>query len=208
MKPICVDDRGPFTVAHSGRIVHVLAPTPDEICIEDIAWHLNGIVRFTGAVSEPWSVLDHSLYVADLARAEGFDRDTVEASLLHDAHEAYTGDVSTPIKLCLSANGTNGVLGAIQGRLQSKIYRALGIVAPVEAIRERVHRLDRRAFVGEWRRFMPESRRGMCDPWAEEYGEPNFPPGFHDDAMSSFCARLGFVKTDGPCETSPPECRE
>lgn len=64
--------------------------------IEDIAHALSHICRFTGHTSVHYSVAEHS-YRASFCVPEDF---ALEA-LLHDASEAYLGDVSSPLKSLL-----------------------------------------------------------------------------------------------------------
>lgn len=68
------------------------------IDIYDIAWSLSQINRFVGHCKRPYSVAEHSILVADLARIDGKAPEVQLACLLHDAHEAYTGDTSAPAK--------------------------------------------------------------------------------------------------------------
>lgn len=75
--------------------------------IHDISMSLARITRYTGHTLLGWSVAQHSLLVLRMAQldyAEAGDRlppSLARALLLHDAHEAYTGDVASPIKLAL-----------------------------------------------------------------------------------------------------------
>jgi len=84
-----------WMLTKSGRKVDLLNPKPDMICLDDIAYHLARINRFSGATSEPWSVAQHSIFAAALAEADDHGAYSVLWTLLHDAHEAYTGDTST-----------------------------------------------------------------------------------------------------------------
>lgn len=68
------------------------------IDIYDIAWSLAQINRFTGHAMRPYSVAEHSLFVAELAARDGKTAFVQLACLLHDAHEAFTNDLSTPAK--------------------------------------------------------------------------------------------------------------
>lgn len=77
----------------SGRIINLANVTSDDIDIEDIAHALHNINRFNGHTSKPYSVLSHSLCAAALM-PEGKKME----GLLHDAAEAYIGDIITPIK--------------------------------------------------------------------------------------------------------------
>lgn len=89
-----VDD--PFMETISYRCVNLADPKPDSIVITDIAWHLSQIIRWTGACRFPYSVAQHSIWACYLAPEEL----KLEA-LLHDAHEAYIGDISRPMKILI-----------------------------------------------------------------------------------------------------------
>ena len=71
--------------------------------IEVIAHALAQINRFTGHASRPYSVAEHSVLVCDIVAARGGNLHAQMAALLHDAHEAFCGDVATPIKWALGA---------------------------------------------------------------------------------------------------------
>ena len=66
----------------------------------EIAHSLSHIGRFTGHTNEFYSVCQHSLAVyTEVARFHGQDEPDVRlASLLHDAVEAFVGDVTAPLK--------------------------------------------------------------------------------------------------------------
>ena len=80
---------GTFT----GRKVTVFNPNPEDIVIEDIAASLSKVCRFTGHCSRFYSVAEHSVYVSMIVPAED-----ARWGLLHDATEAYLGDLVRPIK--------------------------------------------------------------------------------------------------------------
>lgn len=63
--------------------------------IEAIAHSLAQINRF-GHASRPYSVAEHSLLVCEIVKSMGLDCHAQRAALMHDAHEAFTGDVATP----------------------------------------------------------------------------------------------------------------
>lgn len=77
----------------TGRRVHFLAPSPDEIDIDDIAHSLSYQCRFLGHTDCFYSVAQHSVLVSELV-PEG----DALWGLLHDAAEAYLGDLPAPIK--------------------------------------------------------------------------------------------------------------
>ena len=79
--------------SHSGKHVHTLSPAPGEIDIDDIARALSHICRFLGHTEEFYSVAQHSVLVSLLVpRADAM------WGLLHDAAEAYLGDLPRPVK--------------------------------------------------------------------------------------------------------------
>jgi len=80
----------------SGRKVDLLDPQPEVINIGDIAWSLSKQARFNGHTSRLYSVAEHCFYGA-LSNAENAAISL--AFLLHDASEAYLGDLIGPLKL-------------------------------------------------------------------------------------------------------------
>lgn len=97
-------DGGVWIETASGKQFHPLDPQPDEIDIEDIAHALSHLCRFTGHISEFWSVAQHSLLVDDLLvehLGEPVEPILIGmrlTALLHDASEAYLNDIAAPIK--------------------------------------------------------------------------------------------------------------
>jgi uncharacterized protein len=81
----------------SGRQICLLVPSEDTIEICDIAGALSLICRFGGQTSRFYSVAQHSLLVAALA-----PEDLKREALMHDASEAYLGDVILPVKRLIS----------------------------------------------------------------------------------------------------------
>jgi hypothetical protein len=84
----------PHITTYTHRRVNPLAVHPTDVDIIDIAHHLSLVNRFGGATSVPISVAQHSVYVSWLC--EGTD--WALQGLLHDASEAYLGDVTKWLK--------------------------------------------------------------------------------------------------------------
>lgn len=111
-----------WTQTRSGKRMDFLAPSDSQVNINDIAFALSRLPRFCGHLERPYSVLDHSINAARVAHILRPEDVLFELLvLLHDAHEAYTGDIPTPLKTCFS-DQTRKELKQIQSRLQSSIH--------------------------------------------------------------------------------------
>lgn len=86
--------RKPMLTTFTGRRVNPMDLKAADIDIRDIAHHLACINRWCGALREPISVAQHCVHVSWLLRGTGFELD----GLLHDASEAYLGDVTKWVK--------------------------------------------------------------------------------------------------------------
>jgi hypothetical protein len=95
MKPAGKDPNrvGDWCQTFSGVEFYIQDPLPEDINIIDIAHALSHICRYNGHCSFHYSVAQHSALVAQLVPKE-----FALPALLHDAHEAYTGDIVSPLK--------------------------------------------------------------------------------------------------------------
>lgn len=91
-------------------------PDPANICIEDIAHHLANVNRFGGSIYMPYSVAQHSVIMSRICPPE-----LALECLLHDAEEAYLGDIVRPFK---SEQPNMAVAAA---RFEKAIRTALGM---------------------------------------------------------------------------------
>lgn len=82
----------------TGQRFYPLDPRPEEVEIEDIAHALSHLCRFTGHTRELYSVCQHSVLVSRQCSPRA-----ALWGLLHDAAEAYIGDLSRPLKRSLRA---------------------------------------------------------------------------------------------------------
>jgi len=86
---------GPSIMLASGNWFDLLDPWNSEFSIEDIAQGLANICRYSGQCVRFYSVAEHSIHVSDTV-----DEFKLEA-LLHDATEAFLGDITRPLKQLL-----------------------------------------------------------------------------------------------------------
>lgn len=82
------------------------ASTMNDFDIRAIAHALSHINRFTGHTIRPYSVAEHSLLCADIAEHLSVPARGQLCLLMHDAHEAFTGDTSSPAKLAIGTAWT------------------------------------------------------------------------------------------------------
>jgi 5'-deoxynucleotidase YfbR-like HD superfamily hydrolase len=138
----------PYVSTFSGNRFYPLEPRIDHVAIEDIAHGLAYQCRFNGQTHEFYSVAQHSLMVASLVPT-----DLRLAALLHDAAEAYLGDMVKPLKVLLPA------FAAIEEQVSAIIAAAFGVdfsdYGPIK-------RADLIALATEKRDLMPHS----AERWA------------------------------------------
>ena len=104
---------------YTGIAFDLRDPKPEMVCLEDIVHSLSLMNRFNGAALFPYSVAQHSLHVAELLspvlRLDG---------LLHDAAEAYIGDMVSPLKQVLPE------YKAVEARISAVVAEVFGLIQP------------------------------------------------------------------------------
>lgn len=90
-----MNNKDNYIQTYSGHRFHPYDIDRQPVCIQDIAHALGNICRFTGHTREFYSVAQHSVLCSLQASPEA-----ALWALLHDAAEAYFGDVSQPLKTC------------------------------------------------------------------------------------------------------------
>lgn len=151
-------NRGPLKQMYSGRMVYVLDLKPEDVCSTDIAHHLAIYNRWTGATIDPFSVAQHSMLVADYAaELSGGDRVTELYALLHDAAEAYIGDICRPVKAALSMKAP-GVLEEIEAGVDAAIFAHFNLPPEMpSSIATVVHMADQVVTSTEGRDILPRA---------------------------------------------------
>jgi len=91
-------DKNAYTITRTGKKFFMFDPERQEFCIEDIAHALANTCRYNGHTNEFYSVAQHSYAVASILKHKGFGPKIQLAGLLHDAAEAYFGDMISPLK--------------------------------------------------------------------------------------------------------------
>jgi hypothetical protein len=136
-----------------GRAVDLLAPTPESIDLEDIAFALSHQNRFNGHVGR-YSVAMHSVIV-EAFMPPGTPVELRQQALLHDAAEAYIGDVVSPLKALLG-----NTWKTIEQRIEGAIALRFGIPLRFETFDdEDLESVDKRVLAAEAAVFFPEAQR-------------------------------------------------
>lgn len=152
-------------ITHSGRRIDLPSPQRGQVHIGDVAVQLSRIPRFVGATLEPWNVAAHSLHCSALAEADGASLQAQLAALLHDAHEAYMGDIPSPFKQAVMAEAGSMwcPLKLAEDKLQVAVLHQLGSLDCYEANRAAVKHWDLVSLATERKYLMHAA--AMDAPW-------------------------------------------
>jgi uncharacterized protein len=140
---------GPYLQTVSGRWVNPIDPDPQQFDIEDIARALGNLCRFGGHCRVFYSVAQHSVIVSELVEQRGGDAEDVFAALMHDASEAYLGDMPHPLK-------HRSALGAVFKEAEDHLEAALREHFAIKPGVPEIKRADRALLAAERRAFSAE----------------------------------------------------
>lgn len=106
----------------NGKLLDILDPDPNAIDISVIAQALSRQCRYNGHSSRFYSVAEHCVLVSELLEFDHDDQHLALIGLLHDAAEAFVGDIITPIKRMLPS------FKPIEWRVQAAVYKRFGLM--------------------------------------------------------------------------------
>lgn len=167
-EPAVEDMRKNAMQTFTGKMLDVFDPDPADVDIFDIAHHLALMTRFHGACNQFYSIAQHSVLCC--GRADDFQylqprEDLALVLLMHDAAEAYVGDIVRPIK--------RGVpeFAAIEKRVMSAINQRFDLprVADNYGFEGVVKQVDNRMLVTEKLQLMPSNVRWAVEDEFEPY---------------------------------------
>lgn len=186
---------------YSGRMFNVRQPRPEDIIFEDIATSLSRLARFNGHSQKFYSVAQHSVLVTLLVPSVCRDRfafmtphdilDCQRQALMHDAHEAYIGDIPRPLKMFCKP------LWDLVPAIDNAIASRFGLVGRDEC-KAVVKAADRLALATERRDVLGHQLKWDDDP-GEPCDELNVVSQVAAEAVTAF--RLMFDRLWGASQT-------
>ena len=130
----------------SGRFFDLLAPEDYEYDISEIGHALSHICRYTGHANKFYSVAEHSVLVSRIVPSH-----LSLCGLLHDASEAFVGDVSSPLKKLLPE------YKKIEEAIQKSIANYFNLPYPFP---KEIHEADKRMY---WQERQSIADNGIRD---------------------------------------------
>jgi hypothetical protein len=146
-----------WILTRSGQKFDLANPNADMVHPADIAHSLSMQCRFNGHTSSFYSVAQHCYLVADLVPAEH-----QLAALLHDATEAYVGDMVRPLKEGMRDYAERMGVTELYAETELAVWIAICMRFDVDPILPAsVHHADLVALATEKRDLMPSHP----EPW-------------------------------------------
>lgn len=142
-----------------GHYVDLANPDPASIDLNTIASALSKMCRFGCHSPVFYSVAEHCVHATLLAEADRCSNEALRAVLLHDAAEAYIGDVVKPLKVMLPD------YAVVERRMEAAVAERFGVSFDGVDVK----RYDQLMLKAEKTRLWPDD----SEQWAGFAGLPN-----------------------------------
>lgn len=154
-------------------------PLPDDVDLAEVAASLGKICRFSGNTVTHYSVAEHSLRLCVAVELAGGSEAEQLQALLYHAHQAYTGDITRPMRDAIARvnMGAANVIELIEKRVQHAIsLKADATYIPFPLVQE----LD--------------NQFAIYERWAlvNCNGNTELPPGIADCVLEAFEGEEGW----------------
>lgn len=156
--------RGAWMQTHSGRRFYPMDPVPADVDPKDIAHALSLLCRYNGHVDRFYSVAEHCVLMSEYVE-EHHGPELALWALLHDATEAYVGDMIRPLKVHMPAyrEAEDRVMWTIAYR-----FRLLRSGRATAELPPEVKQADSRILLTERAALMSAT----AEPWDVEHLDP------------------------------------
>ncbi len=165
---------GPTILLSDGSYFDFDTPAFGPNLAEIIAHALSNLCRFTGHGRRFYSVAEHSVHVSRIVPPRW-----AFTALMHDAAEAFVGDIAKPLKVMLPD------FAVIEDRVERALFERLGLPLPMPP---EIKAADRAMLAVEQHAVM-----GNADQWHHTHGEAPAPVTIHfwtpEEARAHFLAR-------------------
>jgi hypothetical protein len=173
------DEPRDYIITFTKRKFNPITPSEEDIVIEDVAHALSLLSRAGGHSKTFYSVAQHCINCAKEAKARGCSERVQLACLLHDASEAYIGDVTRPFKKHLK------YYLEVEEKLQSAIWHILGVTELTDQEQSKVYEIDDALLYCEFIELMDEV---ICEKASTLYSKPDFEERGHNEVEREFLA--------------------
>lgn len=171
--------REPKIMLQSGVEFDFVNPAASPFTIEDIAHGLSMLCRYAGQCRIFYSVAEHCMLVSEVVPEHAF------AALMHDAAEAFVGDITRPLKQMLPQ------FKQIERQVEDAIAARYCLPTPMPAA---VKRADLAILAAEQEQIMPAG----TNRWAADAGIRPAPIRVRGlspaDAKAAFLARFAALE--------------
>lgn len=171
-----MDRKGDWAQVYTGEKFWALDPKPEEVNINDIAHSLAFQCRFNGHSLSFYSIAQHSVFVSKVVPPE-----QALAGLFHDASEAYTGDIVSPLKKFLPPE-----FKEIEREIEKVIFEHFGIE---NVNHSEIKKADKIALFTEMRDLMKESHSKWDEQDAAQTNPEKIIPLSPEEAEREFLER-------------------
>ncbi len=174
------------TETFTGQIIDFANPELADISILDIAHSLSLQCRYNGHCPTHYSVAQHSVHVADLMEQTGYNQEWQFHGLMHDAHEAYIGDMITPLKMLPDLGAAFKKVDDTWTKIVANKYEIGMAKAKVHTVKQ----FDLILLATEARDFMPSKGKSWSHGVDEKFLGEQIIPWSAQDAKTEFLYRF------------------
>lgn len=148
---------GDFIQIYSGKHFFILDPRAEDMDMVSIAHSLSNLARFTGHGERFYSVGEHSVRCARMARKAGYSTLQQLYCLGHDASESVMNDLARPVKQNIPQ------YKEIEDNIMKVMWKVMGLPEPAKEDYEIVKKIDNTMLLHELEQLMKRNTIEYAD---------------------------------------------